>query len=227
MKAQPRSIALVTDFDGTVTVEDVFDSIFARFAGPEWLEIDRAYLRGELPLEDAYRKMAATFRGESGEVVEFVLERMRPRAGWKELLAFTGRAGIAARVVSNGFDLYILPLLEAWGTPIPVLSHHAEIRAGRFEVAFNRHPRLADERCLVGKAEIVRELQAAGSLVVFAGDGLSDSGAAAAADLVFARRTLAGFCRREGIPHLPFDDFFPVIEELERVRRRLAAGTAT
>ncbi|HPQ66533.1 MAG TPA: HAD-IB family phosphatase, partial [bacterium] len=215
MKTAPRSISLVLDFDGTVTVDDVFDSMFARFAGPEWLEIDQAYLRGELPLEEAYLKMAATFRGESGAVVEFVLERMRPRAGWKELLAYADRSGIRARIVSNGFDLYIFPLLEAWGTPIPVLSHHAEIRGGRFEVAFNRHPRLADGRCLVGKAEIVRELQARGNLVVFAGDGLSDSGAAAAADLVFARRTLAGFCRREGIPHLPFDDFFAVIEGLE------------
>ena len=49
--------------------------------------------------------------------------------------------------------------------------------------------------------------------VVFVGDGLrSDSCAAGIATTVFARSRLLDYCRKNGIPALPFEDFVPVAE---------------
>jgi len=211
MAPRPDRIILLLDFDGTVTVADVFDSIFQRFARPGWREANRAYHREEISLEEAYRRMAEEFHGSREELMEFVRATARPRPGFLELLPVLSRRSIRCRIVSNGFDLYLFPLLRAWGLDpdaLEVACHHAEIREGRFHLDFRPHPRLASSRCLIGKAEMVKEYRARGWFVVFAGDGLSDSPAAAAADLVFARRTLAECCRREGIDFIPFEDFY-------------------
>jgi 2-hydroxy-3-keto-5-methylthiopentenyl-1-phosphate phosphatase len=55
-----------------------------------------------------------------------------------------------------------------------------------------------------------------GSELVYVGDGYSDRCAAESADLVFARRGLAGYLEERGIPFERFEDF-------HSVARRLAA----
>jgi len=213
----PEKRILLLDFDGTVTAEDVFDSIFERFGGEGWREANRSYHREEISLEEAYRRMADTFRGSREELLDFVVATARPREGFRELLETLPRLGFRARIVSNGFDLYILPLLRAWGhdpRELEITCHGAEIAGGRFRALFRPHPELSSTRCLIGKAEIVKSYRRDGWFTAFAGDGLSDSHAAAAADLVFARRRLAECCRREGTPYVPFENFFTVLAAL-------------
>jgi 2-hydroxy-3-keto-5-methylthiopentenyl-1-phosphate phosphatase len=59
----------------------------------------------------------------------------------------------------------------------------------------------------------MREALATREEVVFVGDGLrSDSCAAGIATTVFARSKLLDYCRKNGIPASPFEDFVPVAE---------------
>jgi 2-hydroxy-3-keto-5-methylthiopentenyl-1-phosphate phosphatase len=57
---------------------------------------------------------------------------------------------------------------------------------------------------------------AAGRQIAYVGDGWSDRCAAKAADLVFARGTLAEHLAAEGVPFQPFDDLFDVRDGLRR-----------
>ena len=69
----------------------------------------------------------------------------------------------------------------------------------------------------VCKCDRVRPHQAAGTTVVYVGDGLSDFCVAEQADVVFARSSLAEFCEREEIAFTPFEDFFDVMDGVKKL----------
>ncbi len=212
-----KRAAMVFDFDGTITEEDIFDGIFSRFADPKWRGAHRAYHDREIGMKEAYLAMAEHFRGSESEVAGFIASFARLRPGFRELLSRLSGYGIRTMIVSNGFDLYLHPLLERWGVRLAerdILCHRARITAGRFVPAFREHRNLRHDNCLIGKAETVRELQGEGYYVIFAGNGWSDTPAGRVADLVFARERLADYCREENLPCVPFSDFFQVARHL-------------
>ncbi len=65
------------------------------------------------------------------------------------------------------------------------------------------------------KRTLVERLQAEGQRIAYVGDGLTDREAAAAADLVFARRKLLEHCQAAGLACIPFEDFRDVQRGLE------------
>ncbi len=214
---QDRPPAMVFDFDGTITEEDIFDAVFARFADPKCWEAHRAYHDREISMQEAYLAMAGHFRGSGEEVAAFVASFARLRPGFHRLLERLKAHGARVMIVSNGFDLYLRPLLARWGIRLDdadIRCHRARIVNGRFIPDFDVHPGLGDDHCLIGKAEIVRELQSEGNFVIFAGNGWSDTPAGRVADLVFGRERLADYCREENLPCVTFTDFFQVADYL-------------
>jgi hypothetical protein len=71
--------------------------------------------------------------------------------------------------------------------------------------------------CGTCKRERVRLHQAAGRAVVFVGDGTSDRYAAAHADVVFAKESLARICAAQGWPFIEWESFVDVRAEVERL----------
>lgn len=212
---QQKAVAMVFDFDGTITEEDIFDAIFTRFADPKCWEAHRAYHDREIGMKETYLAMAEYFQGSEEEVLKFVADFARLRPGFRQLLSRLEDAGGRVLIVSNGFDLYLRFLLDRWEIRLDekdIRCHQARIVDNRFIPAFNVHPELGDDHCLIGKAEIVQELQSEGYFVIFAGDGWSDTPAGRVADLVFARERLVDYCREESLPCVPFTDFFSVAD---------------
>jgi 2-hydroxy-3-keto-5-methylthiopentenyl-1-phosphate phosphatase len=212
-----KKAAMVFDFDGTITEEDIFDGVFTRFADPKCWEAHRAYHDREISMKEAYLAMAEYFRGSAEEVADFVVSFARLRPGFRKLLSGLSGRGIRTMIVSNGFDLYLRLLLDRWGIRLAeedIFCHRARIVDNRFIPSFREHRNLRHHNCLIGKAEIIRELQVEGYYVIFAGNGWSDAPAGRVADLVFARERLADYCREENLPCVPFTDFFQVSDYL-------------
>ena len=65
-------------------------------------------------------------------------------------------------------------------------------------------------------------------LVVFVGDGVSDLAAAREADVLFARRglRLEEYCRESKIPHISFDTFRDIQQEIIRIMKDDTKKTA-
>ena len=61
----------------------------------------------------------------------------------------------------------------------------------------------------------MRLLSRAGAQMIFVGDGLSDRYAAQAADLVFAKDSLATYCRQQSIEYVPFEGLAEIAAWLE------------
>src|ERR671915_198208 len=106
--------------------------------------------------------------------------------------------GAHVEVVSDGFGFYVASNLAALGVDdVFVATNENRVGDGSAGMAFPfGHP--SCYVCGTCKRERVRLHQAAGRVVVFIGDGTSDRYAAAHADVVFAKGSLARICSAEG-----------------------------
>ena len=115
----------------------------------------------------------------------------------------------------------IEPVLAWGGVRLPVVAHSATFSPAGTTVTFLERAvcPVCGEQC----KRMELERLAVGRPIAYVGDGWSDRCAAKAADLVFARATLAEHLAEEGVAFVPFDDLLDVREGL---RRYLRAGVA-
>lgn len=200
---------IVLDFDGTVTQKDIGDEICDRFAPPAWRDIDAAWVRNEISLPDAQRKMWALARAERPEALAYAAEIGHLRPGLDALLAAARRNGATLWLASGGFDFYIEALL---GPRLAVFERRyfntTRFVEGRIEVDFP-HAELACGRCAVCKGKVCDLARATGRSIVFIGDGASDRCAIGRADTLFAVRgsLLERACAERGVACRAFDTF--------------------
>ena len=66
---------VLCDFDGTISVEDITDSLLERFGQPGWQEIEQAWKRGEIGSHDCMAQQVALLDA-SGEELDAHLDGM-------------------------------------------------------------------------------------------------------------------------------------------------------
>jgi 2-hydroxy-3-keto-5-methylthiopentenyl-1-phosphate phosphatase len=136
------------------------------------------------------------------------------------LPAFVGaveRRGAQVEIVSDGLGFYVSSNLAGLGLArLPVATNANRVDSGGAGMSFPfGHP--ACFVCGTCKRERVRLHQAVGRVVVFIGDGTSDRFAAAHADVVFAKDSLANICAAEGWPHVAWGTFADIKIEVEHM----------
>lgn len=208
--------AVVCDFDGTATTEDIGDQVSIRFAGPEhWRRLEDDYAAGGLAFKDLLLRMFAPVTAGPAEIAAFAVGVAVLRDGFADFVAACREADRPFVVCSAGLDVYIDPVLARLPGP---LREHLTVRANGarcspqgLTVAFHGEGALDCGRCGFCKGHVVRELQRQGHRVLFVGDGGADKCGAAAADRVFARRSLVRWCREQRIPFEPFESFHEIL----------------
>jgi 2-hydroxy-3-keto-5-methylthiopentenyl-1-phosphate phosphatase len=195
---------LVLDWDGTVTEVDTLHLVLQEFGDAEIYRRVEDRLGRALTLHEVIALEFETIRAPLGEVVDFVLDAVRIRRGFRQLAQLH-----RPLVISAGFQELIEPVLEREGVDVRLLANRVEPRPDGWRVRFRDEASCADcgEACK-------RAALPAGELV-YVGDGYSDRCAALRADRVFARDGLARYLDSRGVPYEPFDDFFDVAARLE------------
>jgi 2-hydroxy-3-keto-5-methylthiopentenyl-1-phosphate phosphatase len=125
------------------------------------------------------------------------------------------RRGVLVEVVSDGLGFYVRSNLAALGlTDLDVVTNDNTVHGGGSGMSFPfGHP--ACLVCGTCKRERVLLHRAAGRVAVFIGDGTSDRYAAAHADLVYAKGSLARMCDTEGWPYREWGDFGDIARDVE------------
>ncbi len=202
---------LVVDFDGTVSENDMLDTI-ARHFGDEGVyeHVEEELHAGRMSLRDVITTEFRPVTAPLAEVVAWTLEHTRVRAGFHELVESARARGYAFVVLSSGFVELIEPILEREGV------HADAIRANSVDARPDGwRVRWRDETV----CDVCGEACKRGGLpegdVVFVGDGISDRCAAKAARRVFATKGLARWLEEEGVPFEPFSDFHDVVARLD------------
>ncbi len=204
---------LVVDFDGTVTEEDLLDTIARRFGDRGvYEEVEEALHVGRLPLRDVITREFRPVRRPLEEVIRWELEEVRVRPGFPELLALANERGWRLVVVSSGFHELIEPILEREGVEVELHANRVDARPDGWRVrwSYGDDCGVCGESC---KRAVAEALAGEGELV-YVGDGYSDRCAAELADRVFATRGLANYLAVRGVRYEPFEDFFEIARAL-------------
>ena len=218
-------IAILVDYDGTISQVDVADRILYHFIGERYAADDAAYDAGQVGSRTLFESQIKLLPGAPDEVV--ALAEAQPHDPTFASFVRTALAfGIPVEVVSDGFGFYIEPALARMGIPpIPVIAANTTFDGDHAAMTFpNGHPECFV--CGTCKRQRVLGHQAAGRTVVFIGDGESDRYAAAYSDVIFAKRALIELCEREGWPFLPWQDFAGIETWLTRTVAAWRADSA-
>jgi HAD superfamily phosphoserine phosphatase-like hydrolase len=192
-------LAILVDYDGTISLTDVTDQVMAEHVPGVWEEAAARYDAG---LMGSRRLMAweMSLVEADPEALLATAARQPHAPGFVPFVRRAQEAGIPIEIVSDGFGYFIQPALDALGVgELPVVTARTEFHGRRPTIEFpNGHPRCFV--CGTCKRERVLAHRAAGRLVVFIGDGESDRYAAGYADIVFAKRSLERICLEAGWP---------------------------
>ena len=188
---------VVIDWDGTVTEIDSLHLVLLEFGDERIYDAAENRLGKDLTLHEVIALEFESVRAPLDEVVEWVRENVRVRAGFGEF-ARTRRP----LIVSSGFHELIKPVLEREGIELDVVANRVEARPEGWQARF----RSAEPCSVCGqpcKRSDVRGLDG----FVYVGDGFSDRCVALAATRLFARAGLADYLESRDVPFERFNDF--------------------
>jgi len=211
MTDPPRTL-IVCDFDGTVSRKDVGFNLLSHFSGGRWSELDQDFVDGKIGSREAYRRMIDRLSGIEADYRRVARELGEMDPDFAAFVAFCQQQGMAVKIASDGFGLYIRLFLEELG--IRGVEYFAN------EILFEPGPALKADfpfasaecpDCGCCKQELVRKFRDRFDRIVYVGDGISDRCAAPEADLVFAKRSLYQHCLQEGLRTFYFRGFSDVL----------------
>jgi 2,3-diketo-5-methylthio-1-phosphopentane phosphatase len=208
---------IFSDFDGTITDTDTLVFLATRLGGgPQMVDaIGRLIREGKLSLRDGIAAEMRSIRSSFDEAAKLLRAHARIDAGFAPLARWCEEKEIPLTVLSAGFhqliDLFIsrdeFPHLEILANTIHT-SGPAEQTGWRCD--FRDKTEWGHD-----KAKPLKEARRRGEHVVFIGDGLSDQAAAEVADQVFAKHSLAEYCRARGIECHEFQTFTEILAQLQ------------
>ncbi len=200
-----RPLPLVLDWDGTVTERDGLHMVIERFGDVGVFDALEDALGETLTLDEVIAAEMATIRAPFGVVRDWLVEHVRIRAGFRDLVAEHDPL-----IVSSGFRELIDPILEREGVDARVVANSVTARNDGWRATFAEGPlcEVCGERC---KRSTVSSL----GRFAYAGDGYSDRCVALAADVRFARDGLAAWLDEQRVPYARFDDLHDIRSTLD------------
>ena len=210
MKPLNDKPVLFFDFDGTITREDVLDRIIQRFSTSDaWRQWEDAWVRGEISTIQCLERQIDGIRGSEAEILDFAAgfeidEHFAKIAKW----AANGNADLF--VVSDNFSCFVRRILSRHGlSGLSVMANELTWTGNRPQAHFPFRS-AACERCAHCKAVHFERFQ--GRRKIYVGDGLSDVCPALAADVVFAKDSLAAYLAVRAVPFNGFESLETVTD---------------
>ena len=205
--------ALFFDFDNTLTEGDVLDQIIERFSPDQrWRDWEHEWAEGRLPARECLRLQIENLR-VSRETLFDYLSAVRVDPAFSDILGWAAARDVEVSIVSDSFAPLIEHILQNNGIAgVRLHANCLEFSGDRLIPSFP----YADPACMRSANAKARHLQPyrRDHYLVFAGDGHSDLDAALAADLVFAKSTLAKELAALRAGFRPFETLDSVLSQL-------------
>ena len=211
------TVRIFTDFDGTMTQEDVGRELFRHFCGQDVFDaVRRRWDDGELTAPEAYDALCRSIPFLREKQLQDFLEPYAVDPSFPRFAEWCARQGYPLLVLSDGADRYIDILLDSAGVDIPYVSNRMHLTDSHPVMEFPyfdpRCPQIAN--C---KSNHVALTAQDDDTIVYIGDGTSDFEAAQYADMVFARGALERYCQEQNITFRRFYSFTTVREVLSHM----------
>jgi 2-hydroxy-3-keto-5-methylthiopentenyl-1-phosphate phosphatase len=208
----PFPVAVFSDFDGTITLNETLAKTFLHFVPDLAPEILRGVSHRRVTLRQALQRLVSAIPSRVAPEILALTGDEPLRPGFGELLEFLAACGTPFVVVSSGLRFYIEAKLAPWRDRIHAVHALDVDLSGEYMRPLIEHDHPSEA---VPKRRIMEQYPARRRIAI--GDSYSDFEMAAAADVVFARdrllKELKGSSRV-----LAFEDFFDVRAALQRRR---------
>jgi 2-hydroxy-3-keto-5-methylthiopentenyl-1-phosphate phosphatase len=213
------NIAIICDFDGTITETDNIIAIMKQFAPPVWDVLKNGVLSQEISVREGVGNMFQLLPSSlKKDIVEFILDHAEIRPGFKEFVQFTKEKNIPLYIVSGGIDFFVYPLLEGLIDEGQIYCNKADFSNEMIAIEWPHScGNICDNDCGCCKPSLIKKLTSMNEHKIVIGDSITDLQAAKLADFVIARDFLLEKCKELHLPHKPFTTFYDVIEIIEEV----------
>lgn len=220
LHAPAASWMVQSDFDGTISLLDVTDTLLDRFGLPGWQALEHAWQRGEIGSRECMHGQVALLDMSEAQL-RVHLDGIEIDPDFAAFVAVAQGRGVKVQVVSDGIDYAIRHVLARHGLG------HLEVIANRLVPAGERRWRLespwASANCARAsgncKCERLAEQRAQRARVLYVGDSTSDFCVSGKADFVLAKYKLIAHCQSQGIVHAAFENFAQATGLLHEVLR--------
>jgi 2,3-diketo-5-methylthio-1-phosphopentane phosphatase len=210
-------LAVLSDFDGTITLNDTFRNIAEKFAQGDWRAVDDQYVKGEITLEECLRRQGAMIRVSRSQIFDELDQVTRFRSGFDELTEYCNTHRFPLVLVSAGLDFVIKHYLARDGLKDKVELLAAAARTTPTGIKFD-FLKLKDKRSRNFKDDAVRYYKTKADMVAYVGDGRWDLHALRAADLRFAIKNskLSELCKEQDIQATMVSDFGEMVVSIKK-----------
>ena len=212
------SWSILCDFDNTISVLDVTDTLLEAFGKPEWREIEAEWLAGRIGSRVCMQQQIACL-DVSRQALDEAIDAIGVDEAFAAFVDTVCTHGWEVFIVSDGLDYAIERILRRHH--LPALPFYANRLRQTGERTWKLDSPYVDKACCLDsgtcKCAFARRARAVGNKVLMIGDGRSDFCVAGSADLVFAKGSLITHCFDKCLPHVPisgFDDAVRMIPAL-------------
>ena len=210
-------LAVLSDFDGTVTLNDTFENVLARFGKGDWRTVDDQYVSGEITLEECVLRQGAMVHVPRSQMLSYLDEVTELRPNFSKLIEFCETNHFPLLVVSAGLDFVIRHFLahENFQDKVELLAAKAKCAPTGIKFEW---PKLKSNRSVSLKDDVVRYYKQRADQVAYIGDGRWDLHALRSADRRFVIRNskLAELCKEQELQATTITDFQEVVASLQK-----------
>lgn len=205
---------IFSDFDGTISQKDTLVFLAMNLGGGQEMvqSIGRLIREGTITLSEGIAAEMRSIRRPFADAEKLLREQVQIDPAFPAFAAWCETKAIPLTILSAGFhqliDLFIRPA-EFPHLEILANTLNPDEEKG-WQCVFRDKSGWGHDKALPIKAA-----QKRGEHTIFIGDGLSDRGAAEAADEVFAKHSLVEHCRKTGIRFHEYQNFDDVLKQLQ------------
>lgn len=201
---------LFLDFDGTITAEETLEGSIQRIIEPEiYREKFKEMLAGKLTLAEVLHLGFSTISSERlSDILDYV--RSVPiRPGFPELLDAMSELNIPVVVISGGLQPYVDEKLMSYRDRLLAVHSVGLDCSGQFMKLVSDYE---------GNGEVMQKTLIMAQYdyehAICAGDSYTDINMAKNSQTVFARDKLADMLGSQGIPFIPWEDFYDIRDSI-------------
>lgn len=208
---------VLCDFDGTISLKDVTDTLLSHFGREGCEELEQQWLAGKIGSQECMSKQIALMDASFDEMNQ-VLSEIEIDPTFKEFIDYTKKRNIPVHIVSDGLDYAIKTIFKHNNLgDLPIFANrllHDNERGWKLEFPY------ANKNCIKGsgncKCNHVKKQQHY-SPILYVGDGTSDYCVSHHVDIVFAKDKLINYCQENKIAHYSIQCFSDVVEKLDNL----------
>ena len=198
------------DFDNTISLIDVWDSLAERFSSEDWEQTIKDYDEHRISSHEFNLRMLGTLQGDPDEVRSFIM-KIGIDPGFERFVKLARERDREIILVSDGYDFYIDIILERAGLgDLPYFSNHMEWEQDGVRWNFPHYLPDCERNMANCKCQHMR-LEKNDLCRVYIGDGVSDICAAEKSDCIYAKNELRRYFEETNRPHKSFETFNDII----------------